>query len=240
MKKMLVCDIEITIIKRDIKDMFIRVVPPCGEVQVTVPRSASPDAIRMFVILKLPWIKNQRQKQNFNKQPCQTQIQYETGESHYLWGKRYILDVNYSKIYNEVKISGEKLILNLRQKSTSEQKERILKEWYREQLKQKVPEVLEKCENTVGIKCNKCQIRDMKTKWGNCNLEKKVIWLNLQLVKKAPECLDYVITHELVHLLERKHNDIFMEYMDKFLPNWRIAKDILHSQEPDYIDAIIR
>ena len=80
----------------------------------------------------------------------------------------------------------------------------------------------------------------MKTKWGKCNLEKKVIWLNLQLVKKAPECLDYVITHELVHLLERKHNDIFMEYMDKFLPNWRIAKDILHSQEPDYIDAIIR
>ena len=214
--------------------MYIRVLPPDGAVQITAPYGSNEETIRMFAVSRISWIK--KQKKNFENQARQTKRQYVTGESYYVWGKRYRLDVQYSNIRNEVKILGGKLILQVRKESTPAQRENVLNEWYREQLKQEIPGVLEKCEHIVRISCTEWQVKNMRTKWGTCNIEKRRIWLNLQLAKKTPECLAYVITHELVHLLERKHNDQFKQYMDQFFPNWRAVKGTLNQQMLDYME----
>lgn len=214
--------------------MYIRVIPPDGKVEITAPYTVSDDAIRRFAISKISWVK--KQKKSFEEQSRQTRRQYITGESYYLWGRRYRLDVRYSNTGNQVFLSGGKLILQVRKESTSRQRENILNEWYRKQMKQIVPDVLAKCENIVGIQADEWHIKNMRTKWGTCNVDKKRIWLNLQLVKKTPECLEYVIIHELVHLLERNHNDKFCEYMNRFCPNWREVKESLNQQMLDYFE----
>ena len=214
--------------------MYIRVIPPDGKVEITAPYTVSDDAIRRFAISKISWVK--KQKKSFEGQSRQTRRQYITGESYYLWGRRYRLDVRYSNTRNQVFLSSGKLILQVRKESTSRQRENILNEWYRKQMKQIVPDVLAKCENIIGIQADEWHIKNMRTKWGTCNVEKKRIWLNLQLVKKTPECLEYVIIHELVHLLERNHNDKFCEYMNRFCPNWREVKESLNQQMLDYFE----
>ena len=186
----------------------------------------------MFVIYKINWIKNQKEK--FENQSRKTKRQYITGESYYLWCRRYRLDVQYVKSRNNIILVGEKIILEIKKESTIEQRAKVLNEWYRQQLKEKIPIVLKKCENIVGIKASDCRIKNMKTKWGTCNIEKGRIWINLQLVKKIPRCLEYVIIHELVHLLERHHNERFYRFMDLYYPDWRVTKDILNQQMLDY------
>lgn len=212
--------------------MYIKVLPPDGKVVITVPKTVNDDIIRMFVISKINWIKNQKEK--FENQSRQTKRQYITGESYYLWGRRYRLDVQYVKSRNNIILVGEKIILEIKKESTIEQRAKVLNEWYRQQLKEKIPIVLKKCENIVGIKASDCRIKNMKTKWGTCNIEKGRIWINLQLVKKIPRCLEYVIIHELVHLLERHHNERFYRFMDLYYPDWRVTKDILNQQMLDY------
>lgn len=234
MDELQIGNISIAITKKNIKNMYIRVLPPDGKVQITAPYSTGDDAIRMFAVSRISWIK--KQHANFEAQARQTKRQYVTGESYYVWGRRYRLDVQYSNIRNEVRILGEKLVLQVRKESTTIQKENVLNEWYREQLKRAIPEVLKKCEHIVGISCAEWQVKNMRTKWGTCNIEKRRIWLNLQLAKKSPECLAYVITHELVHLLERNHNDRFKKYMDQFFPNWRAVKETLNQQMLDYME----
>lgn len=234
MSKLIIGGIEIAIIKKNIKNMYIRVLPPGGAVQITAPYGANEETIRMFAVSRISWIKKQRK--NFENQARQTKRQYVTGESYYVWGKRYRLDVRYSNIRNEVRILGGKLILQVRKESTPAQRENVLNEWYREQLKQTIPGILERCEHVVGVSCAEWQVKNMRTKWGTCNIEKRRIWLNLQLAKKTPECLAYVITHELVHFLERKHNDQFKQYMDQFFPNWRDVKETLNQQMLDYME----
>ena len=214
--------------------MYIRVLPPDGRVQITAPHTANDDSIRRFAISRISWIK--KQKKSFEEQPRQTKRQYVTGESYYLWGKRYRLDVQYSNVKNCVCLSGGKLILQVRKESTAAQRENVLNEWYREQIKQTVPGVLQKCENIAGVQAKEWYIKNMRTKWGTCNIDRKRIWLNLQLAKKTPECLAYVATHELVHLLERNHNEQFQKYMDSFSPNWRVVKSTLNQQMLDYMN----
>lgn len=113
----------------------------------------------------------------------------------------------------------------------------MLNEWYREQIKRTVPGVLQKCENITGVQAEEWYIKNMRTKWGTCNIEKRRIWLNLQLAKKTPECLEYVIIHEMVHFLERNHNERFCEYMNRFCPNWREIKENLNQQMLDYFSG---
>lgn len=226
-------NVSIAVTKKNIKNMYIRVLPPDGTVQITAPYSASDDAIRMFAVSRISWIK--KQKQNFEEQARQTKRQYVTGESYYVWGRRYRLDVQYSNIRNAVFLMDGRLILQVRSESTPEQREHVLNDWYREQLKSKLPEVIRKCEQIIGAQASEWRIKNMRTKWGTCNIDKKRIWLNLQLAKKTPECLDYVVTHELVHLLERSHNERFQKYMDAFYPDWRVIKETLNQQMLDYM-----
>lgn len=232
MKEIIISNLNIGVEKKSIKNMYIKVLPPDGKVVITVPKTVNDDIIRMFVISKINWIKNQKEK--FENQSRQTKRQYITGESYYLWGRRYRLDVQYVKSRNNIILVGEKIILEIKKESTIEQRAKVLNEWYRQQLKEKIPIVLKKCENIVGIKASDCRIKNMKTKWGTCNIEKGRIWINLQLVKKIPRCLEYVIIHELVHLLERHHNERFYRFMDLYYPDWRVTKDILNQQMLDY------
>ena len=225
--------IDISAEKKQIKNMYIRVIPPDGKVKITAPISATEDAIRMFAVSRIAWIKKQRQK--FVEQPRQTERKYVTGESYYLWGKRYRLDLVYSNVRNDISISGSKIVLQVRRDSTPQQRANVMEEWYREILKKAIPPILEKCEKIVGVKSKEWQVKNMRTKWGTCNIKARRIWLNLQLAKKTPECLEYVIIHELVHLLEKNHNDVFKGYMDRFYPNWRMVKDDLNDQMLDHM-----
>ena len=233
MKEIVLSGIVISITKKSIKNMYIRVLPPDGKVQITSPQTSSDDSIRRFAISRMAWIKKQRR--NFEEQARQTKRQYVTGESYYVWGQRYRLDVQYSNVRNQVYLSGGKLVLQVRKESTTIQRENVLNEWYRGLMKEAVPKILIKCENIVGVQVEEWYIKNMRTKWGTCNIEKKRIWLNLQLAKKTPECLEYVIIHELAHFLERNHNERFCEYMNQFYPNWREVKDSLNQQMLDYL-----
>lgn len=233
MNRIVVGGIDIQVAKKNIKNMYIRVLPPDGIVHIAVPEDTSDDALRMFAVSRIAWVKKQKQK--FRDQARQTKRQYVSGESYYVWGRRYRLEIVYSSIRNDVRISGNKLVLQVRKDSTDAQRENTLNEWYRDQLKLVVPSVLEKCEKIVGVRAAEWHVKNMRTKWGSCIPEHKRIWLNLQLAKKSPECLEYVIIHELVHMLERNHSDNFKKYMDKFYPNWLSVKDGLNNQFLDYM-----
>lgn len=224
MAKLIVNNIEIELIKKNIKNLHLSVLPPNGRVQISAPKRMDDEAIRLFVISKLSWIKKQCSK--FEKQERQPEREFISGESHYFLGERYLLNVNYTnKRKQEVKIHNKTYIdLYVREGSTKEQKQNVMKEWYRRELKALIPPLIKKWESIIGVKVEYWGVKSMKTRWGSCNIAAKRIWLNLELSKKTPLCLEYIIVHEMVHLLERHHNERFISYMDKFLPNWRSIK----------------
>ena len=234
MKNMMINNIEIEVQKKKIKNLHLYVLPPLGRVRVSAPQNMNEDAIRMFVITNISWIKQQQEK--FNNQPRQSEREYISGESVYLWGNRYRLEVVYSNTRNDVQIRGERLLLQVREVSTTQQRANILNAWYREHIKKEIPPLIEKWQNVIPVVINDWGVKNMKTRWGTCNVKDKRIWLNLQLAKKHPPCLEYVVVHELVHLLEKKHNKDFVTYMDKFLPDWRTTKDELNGLILDYIE----
>lgn len=220
-KKMVVSNIEIDIHKKNIKNMHLSVLPPEGKVRISAPHDAGDEVIRLFAVAKIGWIKKQIHK--FQNQPRQTNREYVSGESHYLWGRRYRLEVRHG-YRNSVGIKANKLILTVREVSTSQQREKVMTEWYRKQLKEKLPALFAEWEKTIGVKANFVGVKNMRTRWGSCNVQAKRVWVNLQLAKKPYHCLEYIIVHELVHLLERNHTPIFIEYMDQFLPGWRSVR----------------
>lgn len=234
MENLTISNIEIEIQKKNIKNLHLSVLPPQGKVRVSAPKNMNNQAIRTFVITKIGWIRQQQDK--FKNQPRQYEREYVSGESVYLWGQRYRLEVVYSNVCNEIKLNGDRLIFQVREASTVKQRAKVINDWYRENLKKAIPQLLEKWEKIIGVIDNDCRVKNMKTRWGTCNVKDKRIWLNLQLAKKYPRCLEYVIVHELVHLLEKKHNKIFIDYMDYFLPNWRITKEELNALILDYIE----
>jgi predicted metal-dependent hydrolase len=224
---MIVSGIEIEVIKKDIKNMHLSVLPPMGKVRISAPLSASDEAINLFAITKIGWIKKQVEK--FENQPRQSEREYVSGESHFLWGRRYKLEIRHNKTANNVEIKANKLILTVRENSTQQQRENVINEWYRAEIKAKLPSLIKKWEDIIGVKVNDYGVKKMLTRWGTCNVKDNRIWINLQLAKKPPECLEYVVVHELVHLLEKNHTTVFVGYMDKLLPNWRVIKDDLNS-----------
>jgi predicted metal-dependent hydrolase len=143
-------------------------------------------------------------------------------------GRRFLLTLSFSN-RQRVSKNGNKIILQVKENATTEEKAMLMKEWYRKELKKIVPPLIEKWEPIIGVKSNSWGIKVMKTKWGTCNVDEKRIWLNLELSKKPLNCIEYIIVHELVHLLERSHNDKFVFYMDKFMPKWRQYRDELNS-----------
>ena len=227
MNNIVINDIVIEVIKKNIKNVHLSVHPPAGRVRLAAPENMDEEAIRLFAISKLSWIKKQRKE--FDTQERQSVREFLSGESHYFMGSRYLLNVIESSEKQRVELRNKKYMdLYVRPGHTKEKRERIVSQWYREELKSLIPEYIEKWEDTIGVTVNEWGIKLMKTKWGTCNEQDKRIWINLELAKKNPRCLEYIIVHEMVHLLERNHNDKFKAYMDEFLPNWKSIRDELN------------
>ncbi len=227
-EKITIANLEIDVIRKDIKNMHLAVYPPNGRIKISAPSIADEEVVRLFAISKLNWIK--KHVKNFREQPRESKRAIVTGESHYYLGKRYMLKVMEHPGYSKVELTGTKTIfLKIKPDLSNEERSAIFKEWYRKQLKQIVPELIIKWEKIIGVKSNDWGIKLMRTKWGACNIEEKRIWLNLELAKKPLICIEYIIVHELVHLLERNHNEKFIKHMDQFMPKWRLHRDELNS-----------
>ena len=227
--------ISVEVIRKDIKNFYIGVHPPNGRVRVSAPLHFDKDAIRMAVITRLSWIR--RQQALFEQQERQFQREFVTGESHYFKGRRYRLDVIERDCPPKVwLLNNTKIGLSVRPGSDRDTREAVVHRWYRQHLRAEVPTLLEKWEPELGVSVNEVRIRKMKTLWGSCNVEAKRIWLNLELAKKPESCLGYILVHEMVHLLEREHNDRFHALMDRFLPQWRTYRDQLNRAPLAYED----
>jgi predicted metal-dependent hydrolase len=223
-----VSGIDVQVVRKGIKNLHLAVYPPDGHVRVAVPEHVTDDNVRLAVVAKLSWIK--RQQKELQGQPRQSERLYISGECHYVLGKRYRLQLIERDAKPEVQLlKSGKLKLYVRPGATTETKEQILSTWYREELKRIIPRLLDKWQPVIGRKAKDWGVKKMKTKWGSCNTEAHRIWLNLELAKKPPECLEYILVHELVHLHERHHNQRFRELLDKFLPNWRNSKKTLNT-----------
>lgn len=225
--------IPIEVCKKDIKNMHLYVKPPNGNVVVSAPLTMSDEAIERFVRTKASWIKKQVAK--FDNQPRQSEREYVSGETLFVWGKRHYLQTEYGN-KNSLVLSGDRAVLTVRKESTAEQRENFVREWYRELLKAEIARLLPKWEKATGLKATGWQTKYMTTRWGTCSIKTGKIWLNLQLAKKTPECLEYVILHELVHLVEKTHNERFVSLMDKYMPMWREVKTTLNGQTLDYME----
>ncbi len=213
--------------------MHLYVRPPNGNVTVSAPFTMSDEAIERFVRTKASWIKKQIAK--FDNQLRQSEREHVSGETFYVWGKQYYLQTEYGS-RNSLVLSGDKAVLAVRKESTAEQRENFVREWYRELLKAEVTRLLPKWERATGLKATGWQTKYMTTRWGTCNTKTGKIWLNLQLAKKTPECLEYIILHELIHLVEKTHNEHFVSLIDKYMPMWREVKTTLNGQTLDYME----
>lgn len=222
-----VSGIRIQIVRKNIKNMHLGVYPPDGRVRVSAPLHVSDETICQMIITRLQWIRRHQDK--FANQQRQSEREMVTGESHYVAGKSYLLDVIEHNAPAAVCMrNNTTLELRVRPGTDRDRREAILHGWYRQQLRERVPELIAKWEPVIGVSVAEWHIKRMKTRWGTCNIQARRIWINLELAKKPLQCLEYIIVHEMVHLLERHHNARFKAYMDSFLPHWRLSRDMLN------------
>lgn len=226
-ERIVIDNITITLERKKIKNMYLRVLPPNGEVKVSAPLFISDKEISNFIKSRKNWILKKQKLilDNNIKSP----LKYRTGEKHYLWGKEYTLQQIFNETMKHDAVDDDKSIIYLPvpKKSTIEKRKRIMNEFYRNQMKKAIPPVLDKCVKIVGKTPSEVKIRNMKN-WGNCRYQDKRITLNLNLAKKDPICLEYVMIHELCHLIEFNHGKKFKKLMDEFCPNWKKIKKILN------------
>ena len=219
--------------KSGMKNLYIRVKPPDGKVTVSAPMNTASEEITHFVMKRTPDILRVRER--MLSQFRQSKREYVSGEACYLWGKPYMLMVRCEGRNYRVYQSADRIIMIVPDGASCERRERLMLEWYRSELKRVIPAMLRQCEDRIGVKAASCSIRYMKTRWGSCNTQSKRILINLQLVKKPVQCLEYVIIHELVHLLERNHTNRFRSLVEKFCPNWKESKRLLNEYPLDYM-----
>ena len=219
--------VEALVVRKPIKNLHLSVLPPNGRVRITAPENMKDDAIRTLISLRIPWIKKQQSK--FTGQERQTKRGYVSGESHYLFGKRYRLEVVFKDAAPTVFLKGKnKIVLQVRPKTSVVKKNEVMMAWYRDQLRVLVEEMMSTWQKKIGVKVSHWGIKQMKTRWGTCNHKRARILINLELAKKPIHCIEYVVVHELVHLIERKHNEKFVLLMTRYLPKWRSFKDDLN------------
>ncbi|MGF1672144.1 MAG: M48 family metallopeptidase [Rivularia sp. (in: cyanobacteria)] len=227
MHQITVGELNIDIVRKKIKNLHLAVYPPDGRVRIATPLNIDDEAVRLFAISKLSWIK--KHQANFNTQERQSKREFVSGESHYFQGRRYLLNVIYHQGNTKVKVRNNTYIdLYVKEGSSETQRKNAMTSWYRKQLKQNIPQLIAKWEQIINVEVEDWGVKQMKTKWGTCNTQAKRIWLNLELAKKDRHCLEYVVVHEMVHLLERSHGERFVALMNKFMPNWRFYKDELN------------
>ena len=220
--------------KANLKNMYLRIFPPDGTVTVSCSTEFKEEEIRLFILNKLPEIVKARSR--MLAQPRQTKREYVSGESYYLWGKPYRLQVVYEGTHSKLEKTPNKFILTVPENAATEQREKVLTEWYRGELKRTLDNIIPACEKKTGICADEYSIRNMKTRWGTCNIGARRIWLNLQLVKKPVKCLEYVLIHELTHLLEKNHTNRFYALVEEFCPTWKEARSLLATMPLDHIE----
>lgn len=220
-------DLEVEVVRKRIKNLHLGVYPPNGRVRVAAPVHLDDDAVRLAVVTRLGWIR--RQQKGFQSQERQSEREMVGGESHYFQGRRYRLDVIERPGPAEVRLRNNSWIeLHVPPGLGRNEREAVLYRWYRRELRQEVRRLLSRWEPKVGVQVSDVRIRRMKTRWGSCNPDAGRIWLNLELAKKPTTCLEYVLVHEMVHLLERGHTDRFRQIMDRLLPQWRFLREELN------------
>ena len=224
-----VAGLTVEVVRKPIKHLHLAVHPPDGRVRVSAPERLDDDAVRLAVVSRLSWVR--RQREAYQAQPRQSVRRMLSGESHYVWGRRYRLNVVPRTVGPnavEPRLSGD-LDLYVRPSATAPQRAATLAAWYRDEIKARVPALVERWEPVVGVSVAEWGVKRMRTKWGTCNVGARRVWLNLELAKKPPECLEFVVVHEIVHLLERSHNARFVALMDDLLPNWRQRQRALNA-----------
>lgn len=219
-------DIAVDVALKDIKNVHLGVYPPTGRVRISAPSRMSLDTIRVFAISKLGWIKQQQRK--LRDQEREMPREYLDRESHYVWGQRYLLSVTERNQAPAVTLKHSHMILTVRAGADKAAQEAIVAQWYREQIKAVVSGLIAKWAPLLGVSVNRVFVQQMKTKWGSCNPRARTIRLNTELAKKPKECLEYIVVHEMVHLIEPTHNVHFVALMDRFMPRWHFCRQSLN------------
>lgn len=219
-------DIKVDVLLKDIKNIHLSVYPPTGKVRISAPSRMSLDNIRVFAISKLAWIRQQQKK--VSQQERETPREYLDHESHYVWGKRYLLAVSESDQAPTVELRHNRMLLRVRPGTDENKRQAVVEGWYRDQLRKAALSLFAKWEPRMGVKVERLFVQRMKTKWGSCNFISRNIRLNSNLAKKPTECLEYIVVHEMIHLLEPTHSDRFVALMDRFMPKWQFYRDQLN------------
>ncbi len=219
----------VQIVRKAIKNLHLGVYPPQGRVRVAVPLAVTDEAVRLAVIGKLGWIKRQRAR--FETQPRQSRREMVSGESHYFLGRRYrLLVINTDTRPGIVLRNRTTMEIHAPPGASTRERDQVLQRWYRRQLKALIPTLLAEWQTRLGVQVTEWGIKQMKTRWGTCNPAARRIWVNLELAKKPERCLEYLVVHEVVHLIERHHGDRFVAIMDQHLPQWRLHRQELNSE----------
>lgn len=216
----------VEVVRKDIKHLHLAVYPPNGRVRVAVPLRLEDETVRIAVVSRLGWIR--RRQTVFRLQDRQSEREFVAGESHYFRGRRYRLQVVEDTPSGLLVRGNKQLEMHAPPGSDASRRERIMNDWYRRELKRVAPLLLEKWEPVVGAEVASVGIKKMRTRWGSCSGDARRVWLNLELAKKPPRCVEYVLVHEMVHLLERRHSDRFRDLMDGLMPQWRLYRDELN------------
>ena len=225
--KIHVSGIPVEVVRKNIKNLHLAVYPPAGRVRIAVPNRIDDEAVRLAVVSKLSWIRKRQAK--FKAQERQSQRDYVSGETHFVAGKRYRMRLVPHEGKAQIRLVNKATIHLLAPPDSSrEKREAILMQWYRQRLKDEIPTLISLWEPVIGVKVSSFGVKKMRTKWGSCNISAKRIWLNVELAKKPSRCLEYIVVHEMVHLLERHHNARFVALMDQFLPQWRSYRSELN------------
>lgn len=226
-RRMLVAGISVDVQRKDIKNLHVGVYPPAGRVRVAAPLRLDDEAVRLAVISRLGWIR--RQQAAFTQQDRQSQRELVSGESHYFRGRRYRLEVIERPGPASVSIRNNTVLsMQMSPGLDADVRADLLDRWYRNQLRAAIPGLLDKWLPKLGVPAPEVRIRKLKTLWGSCNAEAGRIWLNLELIKKPPTCLEFILVHELAHLIERHHNERFLAIMDRAMPTWRASREELN------------
>ena len=221
-------DISVEVVRKDIRNLHLSVHPPTGRVTISAPAHLGAEAIRAFAITRLGWIRRHQRK--LTGQERETKREYLDRESHYVWGRRYLLEMSVKDAPPDVLLKARKIIMQVRPKTEAARRHVLLEAWYRAQIRDEVPDLITKWEKRLGVKVAKVHVQRMRTRWGSCNAAHRAIRLNTDLARKPRQCLEYIIVHEMMHLLVRSHGEEFRGLMDQHLPKWRHLRDVLNSE----------
>lgn len=219
--------IQIDVIRKDIKNVHLSVLPPDGKVRLSAPKRMRDETLRAYTLTRLPWIRQQQRK--LAGQPRETRRDYLPRESHYVWGERCLLKIVEADAPLSVSRKHKKLVLQVRPGTDRDRRAELLAAWYRTQIRERVDAVLPEWERRLKVRMNVLFVQHMRTKWGSCNPTKRNVRLNTELAKKPPECLEYILVHELIHMIEPTHNERFVRLISKHMPDWRSRRDLLNA-----------